>query len=297
MAFDNIVNPQAVFSIASSGVNPTVLCLLSYWYSKSEIQVIWNGQISDPVKINKGVRQGAVLSPSIFKCVLASCCVPLKVLFFTIILVCLMLHMQTTFYLLPTRRGLLYNFTILTNELSKIGLSVNASKCEFICFSSPYAVALPVTGTAFLPCCSLVSWLGLCFGPTLFTTCSSLVNQAVKNLRVAYGKISPNKSRYNRNSLCMIYNAYCAPVLLLLSGMAHLFRKRDHQALRVAYFRYCKFLLQLLRWHPIRKFIARFGLIDVPSRIQSSSDDLCKKTINFIHVYDPLQPFFHIETG
>ena len=110
-----------------------------------------------------------------------------------------------------TPRGLLSNFTILTNELSKIGLSVNASKCEFICFNSPYPVAPFVAGTAVLPSSSLVSWLGLCFGPTLSTTCSSLVNQAVKNLRFAYGKISPNKSCYNRNGLCMIYNAYYAP--------------------------------------------------------------------------------------
>ena len=63
-----------------------------------------------------------------------------------------------------TRRGLLSNFTILTNELSKIELSVNASKCEFICFNSPYVVAPFVAGTAILPCSSLVSWLGLCFG-------------------------------------------------------------------------------------------------------------------------------------
>ena len=92
-----------------------------------------------------------------------------------------------------TRRGLLSNFIILTNELSKIGLSVNASKCEFICFNSPYAVAPFVAGTVILPCSSLVSWLGQCFGPTLSTTFSSLVNQAVKNLRVAYGKIYPKK--------------------------------------------------------------------------------------------------------
>ena len=149
-----------------------------------------------------------------------------------------------------------------------------------------------VAGTAVLPCSSLVSWLGLCFGPKLSTIFSSLVNQAVKNLCVAYGKISPNKSLYNCNGLCMIYNAYCASVLLFLSGMAHLFRKKDCRTLRATYFMYCKFLLRLPRWHRNRKIIARFGLMDVPSRIRSSSDDLCKKTINFIHVYDPLQPFF-----
>ena len=50
-----------------------------------------------------------------------------------------------------TRRGLLSNFIILTNELSKIGLSVNGSKSEFICFNSPYAVAPLVAGNAVLP--------------------------------------------------------------------------------------------------------------------------------------------------
>ena len=129
------------------------------------------------------------------------------------------------------------------------------------------------------------------------TACSSLMNQAVKNLRVAYGKISPNNSRYSRNGFCMIYNSYCAPVLLFLSGMAHLFRKKDRHTLSVAYFRYYKFLLGLPRWHRNKKkIIAQFGLIDVPSRIRSSSDDLCKKTISFIHVYDPLQSFSHIDT-
>ena len=114
---------------------------------------------------------------------------------------------------------------------------------SFFCFNSPYAVAPFVAGTAVLPCSSLVSRLGLCFDPTLSNTCSSLVNQAVKNLRVAYGKISRNKSRYNRNGLCMVYNAYCAHVLLFLSGMAHLFVRKIDILYVQAYFRYCKVLL------------------------------------------------------
>ena len=77
-AFDNIVHSQALFAFASSVVNPSVLCLLSAWYSKSEIQVTWNDQIFNPVKTNKGVWQGVVLSPSIFKCLLASCLRPHK---------------------------------------------------------------------------------------------------------------------------------------------------------------------------------------------------------------------------
>ena len=140
-AFDNIVHSQALFSLTSSGVSPSVLCLLSSWNSKSELQVTWNGQISDPVKINKEVRKGAVLSPSIFKCLLASCLHPLKSSFFYINI--------------------------------KIGLSVNVSNCKFVCFNSSYVVIPFIAGTAVVPCSSLVSWLGLCFGPTPSTACSS----------------------------------------------------------------------------------------------------------------------------
>ena len=119
------------------------------------------------------------MSPSIFKCVLASWLRPLKSSDFygNIGLSSVGLSSADDVLLVSrTRRGLLSNFTILTNELSKIGLSVNTSKCEFICFNRPYAVAPFVAGTAVLLCFSLVSWPGLCVGPILSTTCSSLVN-------------------------------------------------------------------------------------------------------------------------
>jgi len=41
-AFDNILHSQTLFSLASSGVNPSVVCFLSSCYSKSEIQVMPN---------------------------------------------------------------------------------------------------------------------------------------------------------------------------------------------------------------------------------------------------------------
>ena len=106
-AFDNIVHSQALFSLASSGVNPSALRLLSSWCSKSEIQVTWNSQISDPVNINKGVRQDALLSPSIFKCVLVSCLRPLRssVLYGNIGFSCIA-YADDVLLVARTRRGL-----------------------------------------------------------------------------------------------------------------------------------------------------------------------------------------------
>ena len=125
------------------------------------------------------------------------------------------------------------------------------------------------------------------FRPNTFQYLFILSGSSRGKPKCRLGRISPNKSYYNRNGLWMIYNAYCAPVLLFLSGMAHLFRKTNLHTLCAAYFRYCKFLLWLPRWHQNRKIIARFGLIDMPSWIWSSSDDLCKK--NYL-LYSRLRP-------
>ena len=130
-AFDNIMHSQALFPLASSGVNPSLLSLLSSCNSKSKIQVTWKGQISDPVKINKRVRQGAVLSPSIFKCVLASCLRPLRSsVFYSNTGLSSIAYADDVLLVARTRSGLLFNFTILTNELSKIDcqlMRLNAS--------------------------------------------------------------------------------------------------------------------------------------------------------------------------
>ena len=117
------MHSQALFVLASTGVNPSVLCLLSSWYSKSEIQVTWNGQVSDPVKINRRVWHGAVLSPSLFKCALASCLRPLiSTVSYGSIGLFYVAYADNVLLVARTRRGLFSSFTILTNELSKTGL-------------------------------------------------------------------------------------------------------------------------------------------------------------------------------
>ena len=40
--------------------------LLSFWYSSQQMQVRWNGKLSQAFGVRNGVRQGSVLSPSLF---------------------------------------------------------------------------------------------------------------------------------------------------------------------------------------------------------------------------------------
>ena len=44
--------------------------MLKYWYDNSSVRVKWNGTVGEYIPVKKGVRQGAVLSPNIFKCCL-----------------------------------------------------------------------------------------------------------------------------------------------------------------------------------------------------------------------------------
>jgi len=47
-------------------INPSVICILEYWFKVGSARVNWNGCLSDPVYLSAGVRQGSILSPLLF---------------------------------------------------------------------------------------------------------------------------------------------------------------------------------------------------------------------------------------
>ena len=187
------------FSLAASGVNLSIVSVLKYWYANSSVRVKWNGAVGEYIPVKKGVRQGAVLSPSIFKCVLASC---------------LQRHQPSIFYndnlgishvayaddvllLSRTKNSLITNFYRLSAALSTVGLSVNASKCEFLCLGSSPPASPLCLGSSTIPCSASIKRLGLSFSTSLSSTCSAITSSVLKSMRVGYAKISPNRGRYN----------------------------------------------------------------------------------------------------
>jgi len=72
-AFDTVTHSQAIFSLFSHGINISVIFLLRYWYSNSVLRIKTNMRVSDSkIPVRRWVRQGAVLSPSIFKLCISS---------------------------------------------------------------------------------------------------------------------------------------------------------------------------------------------------------------------------------
>ena len=68
-AFDNIEYSVLLDHLYQSGVNAQMWRLVKSWYSSPTNRVRLgghSGQLSDPFEIQRGVRQGSVLSPTLF---------------------------------------------------------------------------------------------------------------------------------------------------------------------------------------------------------------------------------------
>ena len=69
-AFDSVELPIMLKQLFSIGINGKLWRLLKHWYSTSSAKVKVNGHISSSFDICRGVRQGSVLSPTLFLAVM-----------------------------------------------------------------------------------------------------------------------------------------------------------------------------------------------------------------------------------
>jgi hypothetical protein len=65
-AFDRVNHPKLLQSLLKAGVPICIVNVVANWYSKLSAVVRWNSATSAPFIVNSGVRQGSILSPSIF---------------------------------------------------------------------------------------------------------------------------------------------------------------------------------------------------------------------------------------
>ena len=65
-AFDTVSHSLLFKSLIKAGVPIWIVKLLVHWYGKLCVAVRWNGAISQYFAVKSGVRQGSILSPSLF---------------------------------------------------------------------------------------------------------------------------------------------------------------------------------------------------------------------------------------
>ena len=65
-AFDSVEIPILFKRLYSVGINGKLWRLLKHWHSTSSARVKVNGHISNHFSISRGVKQGSILSPTLF---------------------------------------------------------------------------------------------------------------------------------------------------------------------------------------------------------------------------------------
>ena len=65
-AFDSGNHFKLFHSVSDTGIPKNILALLINWYSKLVMAVRWKGFLSSSFLVRSGVRQGSILSPSLF---------------------------------------------------------------------------------------------------------------------------------------------------------------------------------------------------------------------------------------
>ena len=65
-AFDKVNHHKLFVKLKQRGVPGSIIRILVYWYAKQSMRVKWGNCLSSPFSVCNGVRQGGILSPSLF---------------------------------------------------------------------------------------------------------------------------------------------------------------------------------------------------------------------------------------
>ncbi|KAL2103995.1 hypothetical protein ACEWY4_000863 [Coilia grayii] len=65
-AFDRVNHHKLFTKLKHRGVPCSIIRILAYWYDRQTMQVKWGNILSSPFRVGNGVRQGGLLSPSLF---------------------------------------------------------------------------------------------------------------------------------------------------------------------------------------------------------------------------------------
>ena len=77
-AFDSVEYPVLLRRLFEVGVNGKAWRLFKNWYEGAKCQVRLGGALSEAFEIKRGVKQGSILSPTLFVLIMDSCCINWK---------------------------------------------------------------------------------------------------------------------------------------------------------------------------------------------------------------------------
>ena len=172
-AFDSSVHAQILLEAYKQGLNLCIVRAVYYMYNnlRAQIKIPSCPTESVVVPVRKGVRQGSVVSPTLYnnsvlpaQAQVATSCVSKG------IDVSLMAYADDLLNLNRSADRLSKNFDVLSREYNKIGLSFNVSKSAVLFFNAGYYEKEIPLGDSAVKLCESTTYLGLPIGRSLYST-------------------------------------------------------------------------------------------------------------------------------
>ena len=175
-AFDRVNCNRLFFKLINMGVPINFILLLRNWYSNTSSCVRWGDTLSDFFPVNHGVRQGGVLSGTLFTIYVDNILNKLNYYGCNMSGLCLgsFMYADDLILLAPSVAELQIMLDICTRELNDIDLRLNVSKSSCIrigkrCHAECRHI---VTADGFIPWSSTVKYLGINIVAGMKFTCS-----------------------------------------------------------------------------------------------------------------------------
>ena len=238
-AFDKTNHHALLLKLMKRNIPAFVIDLLDYWLSNCISCVKWNNSFSDFFKIEFGVRQGSVLSPTLFAIYLDD------VYKQNDVYNCVILYADDILILSPSLHKLQQLFTLCESNLLRLDMSINTKKSFCLRIGKRFSVQcgnIVTKNGSIIPWSNSIRYLGIYIkSSNSFKCCLDEAKKSFhRSLNAIFGRVGRIASE--EVVLHLVFSK-CIPILLYASETCNL-SKRDFSSLDFAVMR---FLLKLFK--------------------------------------------------
>ena len=289
-AFDRVCYPTLFLKLIDRGFPISIVKILKYWYENQTMSVSWNGCLSRSFHTTNGVRQGGILSPSLFGIyfdVLSSALSKIRTgCHLNTALINHLIYADDLVLMSPSLSGLRKLLDTCTSVAPLLSIRFNPEKTVCLCFKPARYDLLPefdvfLCGTR-LSFVNYVKYLGHFITDDL----NDLMDMQ-KIRRGLYFRGNLLIRKFHRCSIkvkVILFRSFITP--LYCSHLWVNYRKSDFISIRTAYRRIFRMFFNLPRDASMTTNLIKFSLPDLHiiirkmtsslfSRFETSNNSLC----------------------
>jgi hypothetical protein len=282
-AFDRMNHFALFLNLMKRQVPCNILCILELWFNNSESCVKWDGHFSRFFSLAAGVRQGGVLSPTLFSIFIDGVIEKVKSTntgcYISSLCCCIYLYADDILLLSPSITGLQLLINACEQELDSIDMLINVKKSSCIRFGNRFNSQ----------CCELVSshggvikwtdschYLGINFvsGRSFRCKLDDVKARFFRAFNAMYSKVGGFASD---DVILSLIRSKCIPILLYGTEVCPLLSRQKHSL----EFSVTRILMKLFRTsssYIIKECQLNFGFLPAISQ-------LTIRTANFLQMF------------